>query len=195
MDRRVIVLAALLTATAAVPPASAQMRSWGGTHSPGPAPRGSRPVTPPPEPSRFPEIVPPLRGQLVPVPRPISPPLPPHTRLPFRLPWFGLVYFDPYWYWGADGVSDAPLAVAAGDDGRPIGGLQLDVEPRRAMVYVDGRLAGFVEQFSGYYKHLDLPAGPHRIELVAPDFDPLVVDLAVSPGRTTTYRTSLTRLR
>jgi len=74
-----------------------------------------------------------------------------------------------------------------------MGGLQLDVEPRRARVYVDGWFVGVVDEFSGYYHHLDLAAGPHRIELIASDYDPLLVEVAVSPGGTTTYRGSLNR--
>ena len=193
MERRAIVLLAVL-ATGAGVPASGQTRGFSGAAT-GPAPRAARPAAPLPTTTRFPETVPPLRSQVVPIPRPVTASPPPHTRLPFRLPWFGLVYFDPYWYWESRAIADAPLSVEASDDGRPIGGLQLDVEPRRAMVYVDGRFAGLVEQFSGYYRHMDIPAGLHRIELVAADFDPLVADVSVSPGRTTTYRASLTRLR
>ena len=79
------------------------------------------------------------------------------------------------------------------NDSAPTGGLQLDVEPRRALVYVDGWLVGVVDQFSGYYQHLDLPARSHRIEFVAPDYDPLTVAVMVTPGRTTTYRGALNR--
>ena len=91
------------------------------------------------------------------------------------------------------GVPDEPLPPAAPlSTGVPLtGGLQLDVDPRRALVYVDGWFAGVVEDFSGYYRHLDLAAGPHRIDLVAPDCDPLFTFVVVSPGRTTTYRGQL----
>ncbi len=81
-----------------------------------------------------------------------------------------------------------------GDDiERPTGGLQIDVEPRRALVYVDGRHAGTVEAFSGYYRHLDLAAGPHIIELLADGYEPLSAEVLVTPGRTTTYRGTLNR--
>ena len=109
--------------------------------------------------------------------------VPPHRRAPVRLPWFGLVLFDAF-------STFPPTALAAGDS-RPTGGLQLDVDPRRALVYVDGWFVGVVDQFSGYYHHLDLAPGLHRIELVAADYDPLQVEVVVSPGRTTTYRGSL----
>jgi hypothetical protein len=114
--------------------------------------------------------------------------------LPVRLPWMGLVLIDPYWWAPApfDQTALLPGRPPPRDD-RPVGGLQLDVEPRHALVYVDGWFMGVVDEFSGYYHHLDLAAGPHLIELLASDYDPLPVDIVVSPGRTTTYRGSLNR--
>ncbi len=102
--------------------------------------------------------------------------------------------FDPYW-WAPGSFDQAflPPAALPPSDSRPTGGLQLDVEPRHALVYVDGWFVGVVDEFSGYYHHLDLATGPHRIELVASDYDRLLVAVVVSPGRTTTYRGSLNR--
>ncbi len=108
--------------------------------------------------------------------------------------WFGLVTFDRSWAW-------APTLVDVGADDTPagalqqvpIGGLQLDIEPRRALVYVDGLYAGLVEAFSGYYRHLDIGAGLHTLDIVAVDYEPLAFDVTISPGRTTTYRGSLQR--
>jgi hypothetical protein len=74
-----------------------------------------------------------------------------------------------------------------------MGGLQLDVEPRRALVYVDGWFLGVVDEYSGYYHHLDLFAGPHHVVFVASGYDPLIALVTVSPERTTTYRGSLNR--
>ena len=115
---------------------------------------------------------------------------------PNRSSLFGLVAFDPSWL-SAPIDTQEPL-VAPGEPlplpgPRLTGGLQLDVEPRRALVYVDGWFAGLVDNFSGYYRHLEAPAGWHTIEIVAPDFQPLMFDIAVTAGRTTTYRNSLTR--
>jgi hypothetical protein len=73
------------------------------------------------------------------------------------------------------------------------GGIQLDVEPRRALVYVDGVLAGTVDQFKGYYQHLQTSAGFHVIEFLAPDYEPLAVGVTVVPNKTTTYRAFLNR--
>jgi hypothetical protein len=78
-------------------------------------------------------------------------------------------------------------------EGGPTGGLQLDVDPRRGQVYVDGVYVGLVDDFSGYFHHLDIVAGPHVIEILAPDYQPLIVDVMISPGHTTTYRSAMTR--
>ena len=108
--------------------------------------------------------------------------------------WFGLVTFDRAWLWTptvVGGALDDPR-VSTLEQGLS-GGLQLDIEPRRALVYVDGWYVGVVDQFSGYYHHLDLAAGSHTIEILATDYDPLAFDIAIVPGRTTTYRGSLQR--
>jgi len=108
--------------------------------------------------------------------------------------WFGLVSVDRTWVWTptvVGGAFDDPRASTL-EQGLS-GGLQLDIEPRRALVYVDGWYVGLVEQFSGYYRHLDIDAGSHTIEILATDYEPLTFDIAISPGRTTTYRGSLQR--
>ena len=109
---------------------------------------------------------------------------------------FGTILFDPYWLWTSDAFDASfypNLAAPVAAEDRPVGGLQLDVEPRRALVYVDGWFVGIVDTFSGYYHHLDLAAGPHRVEFLASGYDPLSVDVFVPPGRTETYRGALNR--
>jgi hypothetical protein len=71
------------------------------------------------------------------------------------------------------------------------GGVQLDVQPWRAQVYVDGAYVGLVDDFKGYYRHLEISAGPHVIVIVMPGYEPLIVDTLVSPGQVTTYRGTL----
>jgi hypothetical protein len=77
--------------------------------------------------------------------------------------------------------------------GAPTGGVQLDVDPRSAQVYVDGTRVGVIRDFSGYYRHLELSAGPHLVTIVAPSYEPLTISVVVSPGHTLTYRGALTR--
>jgi hypothetical protein len=179
------VLLAMLAMSNALP-ALAQTRVSSATHQPR-STVGSRPGEGQPRPA---PAAPPFRSSLVFTPSP-----PPHRTFPVRLPWFGLVLFDSYWAPTAFGQTPPVPMPPDVDDERPKGGLQLDVDPRRALVYVDGRLAGVVESFSGYYQHLDLPGGLHQIELLASGYDPLVIEVVVSPGRTTTYRGSLSRAR
>jgi hypothetical protein len=182
------VLLAALAMSSAPLPVIAQTRGSSGLRPHGPTTRPPRPG--PSQPPAGPTVTaPPFRTTLIVPPAPAGP----HRVVPFRSSWFGLVLLDPNW-WAPDSVDQPFLSPALPpSDSGPTGGLQLDVEPRRALVYVDGWFVGVVDQFSGYYHHLDLPARSYRIELVAPDYDPLTVAVMVTPGRTTTYRGALNR--
>ena len=111
----------------------------------------------------------------------------PASGLPFRGQRFPVIPLS--WGWGgvplALGVIGPPL-----EEG-PSGGLQLDVQPWRASVYADGKHVGRVEDFSGYYRPLELTAGHHEIVIVEPGYQPLVFEALVVPGRTSTYRGTL----
>src|SRR5262249_46997888 len=87
-------------------------------------------------------IVPPFRGGAF-----------AHRPTLFRSSVLGLFAFDPYWWLDPEvGLENAapPIAMRSAES-IPSGGLQLDVEPRRALVYVDGVLAGTVDQYKGYF--------------------------------------------
>jgi len=107
---------------------------------------------------------------------------------------WGSLGFDAFWPWYTLPLSGTYQRALPPREGTPVGGLQLDVDPRRAQVYVDGLYVGLVDEFSGYYHHLDLPAGLHLIEIFEPGFQPLIFEIVVPPGRTTTYRGALTRV-
>jgi hypothetical protein len=115
-----------------------------------------------------------------------------HRPLLKRSSVLGLVAFDPYW-WLSPVVDEYVVPPEAALESRPSGGLQLDVEPRRALVYVDGVLVGNVDQFKGYFKHLETSAGFHVIDFLAADYDPLTIGVTVAPNKTTTYRGFLNR--
>jgi hypothetical protein len=111
-----------------------------------------------------------------------------------RSPVLGLFALDPYWWLAPDVIDEDIAAQPMPPPGpRPAGGLQLDVEPRRALVYLDGILVGTVDQFKGYFNHLETAAGYHVVEFITPDYDPLIAEVAVVPNATTTYRASMTR--
>jgi hypothetical protein len=123
-----------------------------------------------------------------------APGIPSSARVPFHRAGrhIGVAAWPIFWGWSVPVFyvdSSVPL-VPLPDDG-PTGGVQLDVTPWRSRVYVDGVLQGRVDDFRGYYHPLELVAGPHQITIVDEGRQPLVVDLVVTPGRTTTYRGTL----
>lgn len=115
------------------------------------------------------------------------------ARAPYFALWFGYLSLYPSWipeeWTDADLLGGQPF-VAPSDE-FPTGGVQLDFEPRRAQVYVDGFYAGLVDSFSGYYHHLDLPAGPHRVDILLDGYQSQTLTIVVQPGRTITYRGTL----
>src|SRR4029453_6054093 len=123
-----------------------------------------------------------VRGRLTTRP-PIPSTVPPATTVrPFPLPlWWGVITVPEVH------TLDQPALGAYA----PTGGVQLDIQPWSAEVYVDGASVGRVEQFRGYYQNLTLPAGPHIIAVVAPGRDPLIVGVTVVPGRVVTQRGAL----
>ena len=127
-----------------------------------------------------------IRGSLT--SRPLTPSAGPGSPGAPRLP------FPVWWNWGTVALPDTILVEQPPiGEGAPNGGVQLDIQPWSAQVFVDGNRAGMVEQFRGYYQHLTLPAGPHVIAVVADGYEPYIFVVTVSPGKTVTYRTTLQR--
>lgn len=75
--------------------------------------------------------------------------------------------------------------------GRPYGGLRITGAPRDAHVFADGYYVGIVNDFDGIFQHLNLEAGPHRIEIEVPGYQSIAFDVMVQPGRTTTFRADM----
>jgi hypothetical protein len=74
---------------------------------------------------------------------------------------------------------------------QPLAGhLRLDIEPNGAQqqLYVDGYYVGTFKDFSG---ELELDPGSHTIEILAPGYETLHVDVNISPGRSIAYRGTL----
>ncbi len=200
MKRSVAAAAVVLALIATARETEAQAHRGAGQQEPVATQAPRAPQTPAPAPgSRFTSTL-----RFVPPPRDVVRPVPlsPAEFLaqgPSRLGPFS------FWPWGAW----LPIPLYAGYgvytgypaldvyepplEGAPVGGVQLDIDPRRAQVFVDGIYAGLVEDFSGYFHHLELPAGPHDISIVASGYEPLSVHLLVSPGATLTQRATLTR--
>ena len=73
------------------------------------------------------------------------------------------------------------------------GGVALEITPSDAEVFVDGEYAGHVEDFDGTTQPLTLTPGTHRIEVQAPGYEPMSVDVGVQPGQVIPYRGDLRR--
>jgi hypothetical protein len=75
--------------------------------------------------------------------------------------------------------------------GRLYGWLRITGAPHEAHVFADGYYVGIVDDFDGVFQHLNLEAGPHRIEVEIPGYESVAFDVMVQPGRTTTFRADL----
>ena len=113
--------------------------------------------------------------------------------IPIGLGWASFGYIPAWSQMDALPSTTGGGVMVSPSEGLPTGAVQLDVDPRSALVYIDGAYAGVVSDFSGYYQHLDLVAGPHLVAIVAPNYEPLILQVMVSPGRTFTYRGTLVR--
>lgn len=98
--------------------------------------------------------------------------------------------YDPWWY------DDNPYTPYGGGYGYgygegDTGSLKLKIKPREASVYVDGYFAGRVDDYDGLFQRLTVESGPHRIEVRADGFDPLMFEVRILPARTITYKGEL----
>jgi hypothetical protein len=70
----------------------------------------------------------------------------------------------------------------------------LDVQPATAQVFTDGYYVGLPEDFSATRGGALIEAGAHRLDLSAPGYESMAVDLRVTPGQVVTYRATLKAL-
>ena len=91
------------------------------------------------------------------------------------------------------GAPSAPVYV--GPNSTIYGGVTLEMTPSEAEVFVDGQSVGLVRDFDGSTAPLNLTAGQHHIEVSAPGFAPLAMDVNVTPGQLVPYRGDLQPLR
>jgi hypothetical protein len=71
------------------------------------------------------------------------------------------------------------------------GGIRLQMNPKDAEVTVDGYYVGVVDDFDGSSQRLSLEAGPHKIEIVAPGFEPFALEVNILRAQTIRYRGAL----
>src|SRR5688572_27524177 len=105
---------------------------------------------------------------------------------------YAAVYGLPYGYVPYD-INQPVVAGQPAAAELPEGFLRLLVTPRDADVIVDGVLAGSVDDFGGTGERA-LPAGPHRIRIEAPGYEPVEFDVRVPIGDTISLRRELNPL-
>jgi len=98
----------------------------------------------------------------------------------------GVVFPGVYLPWG-------PFPAGYVDQSRAIvpayGYLQLQLQPVTALVYVDGLYVGSVDDLRSGRR---FATGPHHLEVRAPGYQSISIDIGIDPGETTIYRTDLT---
>lgn len=116
----------------------------------------------------------------------ILPPPPIHPVYGFWPSFSFAWYASPFWSVYGGGT-------AGSYDDAPTGGLRLQIDRQDAQVFVDGDFAGLVDDVNGRFHHLRLPPGPHHVEIRAPGYQPLELDVNVEPRHTIDYRGALVR--
>jgi len=84
-------------------------------------------------------------------------------------------------------------SIVVGPGSSVYGGVSFEISPDDAFVYVDGNYAGIVRDFDGTDQPLTLAGGSHRIELQAPGYEPMTIDVTVQPGQVIPYRGDMRR--
>ena len=99
----------------------------------------------------------------------------------FYCPWYGFGWWGAYpWYgYGYAG----PVYYGYGYDPSD-SSVRLEVSPRETEVYVDGSLAGIVDDFDGTFQRLHLPPGDHEIELYLQGYKSVRQQVLLTPGTT-----------
>jgi hypothetical protein len=97
-------------------------------------------------------------------------------------------YFGPYYYspWLYSAYWGYPSYYGAYDSGYGYGSasLKVEVQPKNAEVYVDGHLAGIVDQFDGMFQSLSLEPGAHEITIYLQGYRTIRQQLYLSAGST-----------
>jgi len=176
--------------------------------APAPPPPAAPRTTPPPIVFPLPSVTPPPAGGLTPPVR-FTPPLPAGTppvdmfrtlrRDPYRNRFVapGLTGFGGYgisgYGIGAVDTTAMPADAGAAPAAAATGLLRLSVTPSDAQVFIDSYYVGTVADIEPG-RVLTLPAGPHRLEIRAPGYQTIAVDIRIAPYETLTYRAALDRV-
>ena len=116
----------------------------------------------------------------------------------------GYLYFDPFWYggyggggYGYSGYGGSGYYSSGGysQTYRDTGNLRLKIKPREAQVFVDGYFVGVIDSFDGAFQRLALDGGGHKVEIKAEGYEPLQLEVLITPGETVTYKGEMKRIQ
>jgi hypothetical protein len=111
-------------------------------------------------------------------------------------------YYGPSFYWGFSGYwgypwpyygSPYPYYYGPAYDDRS--GIRLQVTPREAEVFVDGYLAGRVDDFDGVFQSLRLPPGDHEVVLYLDGYRTVRQQIYLAAGSTFRIRYTMEPLQ
>lgn len=112
--------------------------------------------------------------------------------------YYGYGIYDPFWapmwspFWGWYGPYGPWDRSAAYDPN--LSSARLQVKPKQAEVYVDGYLAGTVDDFDGALQRLNVPAGEHAITLYLEGYQTLTQNVLFRPRATVNIKYELSKL-
>ena len=108
--------------------------------------------------------------------------------------YYGYGFYDPFWrpMWSPFGWY-GPYDTANTYDAN-LSSARLQVKPRTAEVYVDGYLAGTVDDFDGALQRLNLPAGEHTLTLYLEGYQTLTQQVLFRPRATLNLKFELATL-
>jgi hypothetical protein len=91
-------------------------------------------------------------------------------------PWFG-PYWGPYGFYGPPGGVDMGMALMAG-----YGAIDMNVKPKEAEVWVDGKYMAEARDLDGDPSYLWLKQGPHHVVVYKGGYRSFEEDIEVQPG-------------
>jgi hypothetical protein len=95
-------------------------------------------------------------------------------------------YYDPFFFGSAGWYPYGFYAPYSRSDfyGESYSSARIQVTPRHAEVYVDGYMAGTVDDFDGFLQRLDVPAGEHELTLYLDGYRTIRQKVLFRPGAT-----------
>jgi hypothetical protein len=95
--------------------------------------------------------------------------------------YLGYGFYDPFWDWGYPGWGQpSPYGPPFAN----LGSARLQVTPRQAEVYIDGYLAGTVDDFDGVFQRLSVAPGEHELTIYLEGYRTFTQTLLFRPGTT-----------